>query len=131
MSQKGSLTRYDGIHPSSNTRIKPFLRLCMPWMHTHECIAFLLRPHLPVASLLIQRRNTWSFPRLKNTPFFARFQVHVQQFWPLFYMKTGTNYLLKTTLFWHFKYPFTKSPLSYTFKNTQKLPFFITCTQIQ
>ena len=39
------------------------------------------------------------------------------------YMKTGTNYPLKTTLFWHFKYTFIKS--FYTFKNNNKLLFLL------
>ena len=43
-----------------------------------------------------------------------------------FYMKTGTNYPLKTTLFLAFQVHFYKiTPFFYTFKNTQKLLFLL------
>ena len=63
-------------------------------------------------------------PRSKNTPFFARFQVHLQQFWTLFHIKTGTIYQLKTTLFWPFKDTFTKSPPFFYISRTHKKLFF-------
>ena len=47
-------------------------------------------------------------------------------FWPLFYMKTGTNYLLKTTLFLSFQVHFYKiTPFWYISRTHKKFLFLL------
>ena len=55
------LTRYNGIQPPSNTRIKPLLRLCMPkngytWMIMHFfCIQIFKKKEIDLSKLPILR----------------------------------------------------------------------------
>ena len=69
-------------------------------------------------------------PGQKNHLFLRGFKYICSHFDPFFiFMKTGTNYPLKTTLFCPFEYTLYKiTPFFIHFKNTQKTSFFITCT---